>query len=128
MDTGWTQGRCLLLVEDDASNRLTLSAMLEAAGFAVVTAASFTEAARLMQRPGGYDGVLLDQRLGDGQGTDLVPLVRRMLPRAKLVLVTGMASPPRAGVDAVFQKGAHCDELLVFLWKLLPQPLPHTGS
>lgn len=123
MDTAWTEGRCLLLVEDDASNRLTLSTLLEDAGFAVVTADSYAEAARHLQRPGGYDAVLLDQGLGDGQGTDLVPLVRRVLPRAKLVFVTGGDSLPRAPVDGVFRKGAHFDELLVFLWKLLPQQM-----
>jgi DNA-binding NtrC family response regulator len=121
MDTTWTEGRCLLLVEDDASNRLTLSALLEDAGFAVVTANSFTEAARHLQRPGGYDAVLLDQGLGDGWGSDLVPLVRRTLPQAKLVFVTGGDTLPRAPADGVFRKGAHFDELLVFLWKLLPQ-------
>ncbi len=128
MEASWTVGRCLLLVEDDEDNRLSMTALLEDAGFAVVTAASYAEAARLLQRPGGYDAVLLDQGLGDGQGTDLVPLVRRVLPRAKLVLVTGGAPVPRVAVDGVFQKGALFDELLVFLWKLLPQQLLRAGS
>ncbi len=128
MDASWTVGRCLLLVEDDEDNRLSMTALLEDAGFAVVTAASYAEAARLLQRPGGYDAVLLDQGLGDGQGTDLVPLVRRVLPRAKLVLVTGDDSLPKVQVDGVFLKGELFDELLVFLWKLLPQQLLRAGS
>ena len=128
MDASWTVGRCLLLVEDDEDNRLSMMALLEDAGFAVVTAGSYAEAARLLQRPGGYDAVLLDQGLGDGQGTDLVPLVRRVLPSAKLVLVTGEDSLPRVQVDGVFLKGKLFDELLVFLWKLLPQPLLRAGS
>lgn len=128
MDTSWTEGRCLLLVEDDEDNRLTMRALLEDAGFAVVTAASYAEAARLLQRPGGYDAVLLDQGLGDGQGTDLLPLVRQALPGAKLVLVTGEDRVPRAQVDGVFLKGRLFDELLVFLWKLLPQPLVRAGT
>ncbi len=128
MDASWTVGRCLLLVEDDEDNRLSMTALLEDAGFAVVTAASYAEAARLLQRPGGYDAVLLDQGLGDGQGTDLVPLVRRVLPRAKLVLVTGEDNPPKVQVDGVFLKGELFDELLVFLWKLLPQQLLRAGS
>ncbi len=72
--------------------------------------------------------MLLDQGLGDGQGTDLVPLVRRVLPRAKLVLVTGEDNPPKVQVDGVFLKGELFDELLVFLWKLLPQQLLRAGS
>lgn len=128
MDASWTVGRCLLLVEDDEDNRLSMMALLEDAGFAVVTAASYAEAARLLQRPGGYDAVLLDQGLGDGKGTDLIPLVRQVLPAAKLVLVTGEDSVPRAAVDGVFLKGKLFDELLVFLWKLLPQPLVRVGA
>lgn len=123
METTGTEGRCLLLVEDDPSDRLTLATLLEDAGFAVVTAASYAEAARLLQRPGGYDAVLLDQGLGDGEGMDLIPLVRRVLPQAKLVLVTGARLEPRPPVDGLFLKGALFDELLVFLWNVLPQTL-----
>jgi len=122
MDTNWTEGRSLLLVEDDEDNRLSMRALLEDAGFAVVMVGSYAEAARLLQRPGGYDAVLLDQGLGDGKGTDLIPLVRQVLPGAKLVLVTGEDRLPRVPVDGVFLKGRLFDELLVFLWRLLPQP------
>jgi len=128
MGASWRVGRCLLLVEDDEDNRLSMMALLEDAGFAVVTAGSYAEASRLLQRPGGYDAVLLDQGLGDGKGTDLIPLVRQVLPAAKLVLVTGEDSVPRVPVDGVFLKGKLFDELLVFLWKLLPQPLVRVGA
>ncbi len=64
--------------------------------------------------------VLLDSRLGDGDGRSLIPLVRAQVPTAKLVLVTGLhhrgAPPP---VDAVFQKGRSFAELLACLRGLL---------
>jgi hypothetical protein len=44
------------------------------------------------------------------------------------VLVTGEDRVPRAQVDGVFLKGRLFDELLVFLWKLLPQPLVRAGT
>ncbi|ABF91004.1 response regulator [Myxococcus xanthus DK 1622] len=121
METNWTFGRCLLLVEDDPSNRMTLSALLEDAGFAVVTAGSYSEAAGLLNRPRAYDAVLLDQSLGDGFGTGLIPLVRHHMPKTKVVFVTGHDGKIDMPVDAVFRKGGHFDDLLAFLFKLLPQ-------
>ncbi|EAU66571.1 response regulator [Stigmatella aurantiaca] len=112
----------LLLVEDDPGNRMTLTMLLEDEGFAVVTADSFARATQLLSNAPRYDAVLLDSRLGDGDGRSLIPLVRRKLPDAKLVLVTGWLD--EAGrcdlADAVFQKGKHFDELLACLARLLP--------
>ncbi|MDC0711298.1 response regulator [Stigmatella sp. ncwal1] len=112
----------LLLVEDDPGNRMTLSMLLEDEGFTVVTADSFACATQLLGDAPRYDAVLLDSRLGDGDGLSLIPLVRCRLPAAKLVLVTGWQE--EAGrcerVDAVFQKGRHFDELLACLARLLP--------
>jgi two-component system response regulator RegA len=122
MDTSGTSRRSLLLVEDDPSNWLTLSALLEDAGFSVSIAESCAQATQLLEGPSRYEVVLLDSGLGDGDGRALVPLVRRRMPAAKLVLVTGMDGPePRAPVDAVFRKGENTEELLACLERLLRQ-------
>jgi CheY-like chemotaxis protein len=112
--------RSLLLVEDDPSNGLTLSALLEEAGFTVVVAESCMEVARRLEEQARYDVVLLDSRLGDGDGRGLIPLIRRQLPEARLVLVSGQASAEAgAPVEAVFQKGESAGELLECLERLL---------
>ena len=68
----------LLLVDDDESNRLTLSTLLEDDGFAVDVAVSFADASRQLQgQPPIYDAVLLDHSLGDGFGSDLIALAVR---------------------------------------------------
>jgi DNA-binding response OmpR family regulator len=122
MDPTWAVGRCLLLVEDDALNRLALAGLLEEAGFAVVTAGSYTEAANLLQRPRAYDAVLLDEGLGDGSGSELIPLVRHWMPGTKVVFVTGeQYVKAELRVDAVFHKGGLFDDLLAFLFKLMPR-------
>ncbi|MBU8895810.1 response regulator [Corallococcus sp. M34] len=121
MDASWAMGRCLLVVEDDEFIRLALAELLEDVGFAVITAGSFREAAGLLQRPRAIDVVLLDQELGDGVGSALVPLVRQVMPEAKVVFVTGKEDArlsPTA--DALFRKDGRFDELLAFLLKLLP--------
>lgn len=122
METPETARRHLLLVEDDPGNRLTLSVLLEEAGFTVVTAESCAQASRLLRESPRYDAVLLDSELGDGDGRALIPLVRGQLPGARLVLVTGWldAAGPDTPVDAVFQKGEAFDELLACLGRLLP--------
>ncbi len=120
METSGATQRSLLLVEDDPSNWLTLSALLEEAGFAVTVAESYSQAIRFLETQPRYDAVLLDSTLGDGDGRALIPLVRQRMPAAKLVLVSGLEDPrTRASVDAVFQKGGDVAELLAGLDRLL---------
>jgi CheY-like chemotaxis protein len=120
METSGATQRSLLLVEDDPSNWLTLSAVLEEAGFAVTVAESYAQAIRFLETQPRYDAVLLDSTLGDGDGRALIPLVRQRMPAAKLVLVSGLEDPrSRASVDKVFQKGGDVTELLAGLERLL---------
>src|SRR5687768_11644515 len=79
----------ILLVDDDESNRLTLSVLLEEEDFRVTLAASRAEAERLLDSAETYDLVLLDHSLGDGFGTELIPLIRQKLPAAKIVALSG---------------------------------------
>src|SRR5262245_29004330 len=109
----------ILLADDDESIRLTLSVVLEDEGFHVDVAASFREAfAALVSADSPYDFVLFDQHLGDGLGTDLVPVVREKMPAAKAILVSGSIEDTvaaRLGVDALVLKGAAFPELLAVL-------------
>jgi two-component system, response regulator RegA len=124
MENSGTPRRSVLLVEDDPANWMTLSAVLEEAGFTVAVAESYPQAERLLEGQPRYDAVLLDWSLGEGDTRELIPLVRRRMPAAKIVLVSGQGrTAPRAQVDAVFQKGARVDELLACLEQLLrPEP------
>ncbi|MEP7121203.1 MAG: hybrid sensor histidine kinase/response regulator [Byssovorax sp.] len=109
-------GPRLLLVDDDPSNLLTLATLLEGEGFAVDTAASFALAAALLARPDtGYDIVLLDQNLGDGRGTALLPMVRARLPRCAAILISGSVEADdvaSAGFDAILVKATPFPEIL----------------
>ncbi len=112
----------LLLVDDDEGNRVTLSALLEDEGFQVDIVASFAEATRLLE--GGsaeYAAVLLDHSLGDGYGTDLIPLLRRALPGAKVIAMSGSvgADRMRQSSDAELPKGLHFPDFLSRLHALL---------
>jgi DNA-binding response OmpR family regulator len=105
----------LLLVEDDASNRLTLVAVLEDAGFEVTEAASYAEAESLL-RAGQFDTVVLDRGLGAYDGTGLASLARAASATTHVVVLSGSdAAGGIPDVDAWVTKGAGISELLVAL-------------
>ncbi len=83
-----TEGRPLLVVDDDAPFRQRLSVLLARKGFAVTSVGSLqearVEAARL--KPAH---AVVDMRLEDGNGLDLVAELRAMSPDVRVVMLTG---------------------------------------
>lgn len=112
--------RQILLVEDDPAGRLTATALLEDAGFAVELATSVAEGRALLAKERAYALVLLDLHLGDGLGVQLIPEVRARLPRSKVVLLSGdssMLNLPE--LDGAFLKADDFGELITLLERLV---------
>ena len=82
------EARRLLLVDDNQLICLTLSALLEDEGYTVDTANSSSETEKLLGC-NYYAAVLLDLNLGEENGLDLVPLVRRSSSKTKIVVISG---------------------------------------
>jgi two-component system response regulator RegA len=81
-------GRKLLLVDDDAPLRRSMTRALERRGFDVLAAEGLAEAldhAR-QHRP---EFAVLDLRLTEGSGLDLVRSLRDLRPEIRIVIVTG---------------------------------------
>jgi two-component system response regulator RegA len=78
----------LLLADDDNSFRQRLAVTLGRRGFEVQAAASAAEARDLM-RTMKPDYAVLDLRLGDGNGLDLVSELRSLHPSTRVVILTG---------------------------------------
>ena len=78
----------LLLADDDNSFRQRLALTLGRRGFEVHSAASAAEARTLMRRL-TPDYAVLDLRLGDGNGLDLVSELRGLHPNTRVVILTG---------------------------------------
>jgi len=78
----------LLLVDDDAPFRQRLGIMLERKGFAVTAVGSVGEAraAAASLKPGH---AVVDMRLEDGNGLDLVGELRALNPAIRIVVLTG---------------------------------------
>jgi DNA-binding response OmpR family regulator len=120
--------RLILLVEDDESNAVTAAALLEDAGFSVDLANSLAMVRRLL--PGrSYSLVLLDNRLSDGTGVELIPRLREHLPLVPIILVSGENHGELpAGVDAIFLKGADFGLLLSLIVQLLDASFKNAGA
>ena len=71
----------LLIVDDDEPFRLRLARAMERRGFVVETAGSIAEGAAAAQRLKPTHAVL-DLRLSDGSGLDIVGVLRETRPRS----------------------------------------------
>ncbi len=78
----------LLIVEDDKPFLTRLARAMEARGFTVETAESVEEAvAKARARAPAY--AVVDMRLGDGNGLDVVAAIREKREDARTVILTG---------------------------------------
>jgi two-component system response regulator RegA len=80
--------RTLLLVDDDAPLCQRLARAMERRGFIVITADSIaTGIAAVTGQPPAF--AVVDLRLGDGNGLEVVKALRKARPGARIVMLTG---------------------------------------
>lgn len=80
--------KTLLLVDDDEPFLRRLAKAMEKRGFEVETALSVVEGRdAAMARPPAY--AVVDLRLGDGNGLDVVEVLRNRRPDSRIVVLTG---------------------------------------
>jgi DNA-binding NtrC family response regulator len=107
----------VLVVDDDASLRLTLALLLRARGFEVEDAGSAEEAlSRLAAAP--FDAVVTDVRMGSISGCELACRAKRERPGLKVVLMSGFCQAEEvaaSGADGFMEKPPDLDELVGLL-------------
>ncbi|MEP4731329.1 ActR/PrrA/RegA family redox response regulator transcription factor [Parvibaculum sp.] len=82
------EDRSLLIVDDDRPFLTRLARAMELRGFIVETAESVEEAlAKARAAPPAY--AVVDMRLGDGNGLDVVSAIREKRAEARAVILTG---------------------------------------
>ena len=107
----------ILVVDDDESIRLTMKVILEDEGYLVDMAVNGREAIKMTQKT-NYNLALLDIRLPDIEGVELLKLIKDGLPRLRKIMVTGYPSVQNAvaalnkNADAYLIKPVNLDELL----------------
>lgn len=127
---GGDPARTLLIVEDDAPFRQRLALAMERRGFAVATADSVAAGkAAARRRPPSY--AVVDLRLGDGSGLEVVATIRSVNPDARIIVLTGYGNiatavaAVKAGAVDYLPKPADADAVEAALLerkKVLPPP------
>lgn len=83
-----------LIVDDEKNIRKTLGILLTESGFTVEEAASCSEADKFMAQP--FDIAILDLRLSDGSGMDLLKTIKQKSPDTVVLILTAFASTETA--------------------------------
>jgi two-component system response regulator RegA len=118
----------VLVVEDDAVYRAALGRLLEEAGFVVVLAQGVSEASQrsLARAP---DVAVIDLKMPDGSGVEVVKHLSAQAPRCRCVILTGHGTiaaaveAMRAGAVDFLTKPIEGPELVAALRDAL-EPLP----
>ncbi len=82
----------ILVIDDDPSIVRTLTKVLTRAGFIVDAAVSGSEAIRKL-RKNSYDVSIVDLRLGDMEGTELLSMMQNTAPQMLRIMLTGTPMP-----------------------------------
>lgn len=94
----------LLLVDDEEFFRESVAKELSLTGYAVESAGSLADARRLLKQ-GSFHLAVLDLRLPDGSGLDLLAEIKESAPLTEVVVLTAFGTIEE-GVQAIKQ-GAH---------------------
>ncbi|HEY6572086.1 MAG TPA: sigma-54 dependent transcriptional regulator, partial [Candidatus Eisenbacteria bacterium] len=109
----------LLLVDDESNIRLSLQGALGREGYQTDAAASLVEARTRLRE--AYDVVLLDVRLPDGSGLDLLPEILAGHPETAVIMMSGHATiddavrATRLGAFDFLEKPLSLERLLILL-------------
>lgn len=98
------QAARILIVDDEAGLRTALFRALDRKGYQVITAASKKEAETISQSEKPLDLALVDLRLPDGDGLELMTHIKTSHRNAQVIILTGFGSIEKA-VEAT-QRGA----------------------
>jgi len=99
------QGQKILIVDDDSTLRTALFRSLDRKGYNTITAKSYQEAILLSKSGTPINLALIDLRLPDGDGIELMSKLTESQPQMKSIILTGFGTVD-AAVKAT-QKGAH---------------------
>jgi two-component system response regulator RegA len=109
--------KSLLLLDDDAPLRTRLGRALESRGFEPVLVGSVAEAIEAVKaKPPAY--AVLDLRLDDGNGLQVVETIQKARPDARVVMLTGYGNiatavaAVKAGAVDYLPKPADADDVL----------------
>ncbi|MEM0313443.1 MAG: response regulator [Candidatus Bathyarchaeia archaeon] len=110
----------ILIIDDDENIRKTLAAILEEEGYLVDHAENCQQALEKTAKS-FYNVLLIDMRLPDMEGIDLIPKIRDTVPKMRKIIVTGYPTLQNAieavnrGADAYIVKPFDVDKVLAVI-------------
>lgn len=119
------RGPSLLLVEDDSELSTSLMLYLESEGFEVTLTENGTDAAEEATRLPGYDLIILDVKLPDQNGFEVLREAREEGVRTPVLMLTGLGDHEekmrgfQVGADDYLTKPFETEELLARIDALL---------
>ncbi len=118
--------KTVLVVDDDKSILRTFTRILQRAGYHVEVAETGKEAVEKVSA-NSYDVALIDVRLPDMDGTDLLPTMQKNIPNAAKIVITGFPSMENGvkaldeGADAYLVKPLKPEELIAIIEEKLKE-------
>ena len=115
--------RSLLIVDDDKSFLQRLARAMESRGFEVMTAEAVAEGLQHVERAAPAFAVV-DMRLGDGSGLDVISALKERRPDARAIILTGYGNIATAvnaikiGAIDYLAKPADADDVVAALLAL----------
>jgi DNA-binding NtrC family response regulator len=119
------QGKRILIVDDEASLRTALFRGLDRRGYQVITSASYKEAETIGATDKALDLALVDLRLPDGDGIELMSKLKAVHPNIQVIILTGHASieiaveATRKGAFHFVTKPCNLDEIITLVDRAL---------
>lgn len=121
--------KTLLIVDDDKAFLTRLGRAMEARGFEVRVAGSVAEGQNLI-RAAAPAFAVVDLRLEDGSGLDIIALLQEARPEARAVILTGYGNivtavtAVRLGAVDYLAKPADADDICAALMNTSPEKAP----
>lgn len=119
-----TESARILVIDDEESIRRTVSMILQRAGY-IVDAAENGKQAIEKAAANFYNLAIIDIRLPDMEGTELLTALKETRPKMVKIILTGFPALQNAvaainkGVDAYLIKPVNTDEILRLIKELL---------
>lgn len=121
------QAARILIVDDEAGLRTALFRALDRKGYQVITAASKKEAESISQSDKALDLALVDLRLPDGDGLDLMRQLKTLHRNCQVIILTGFGSiekaveATQAGAFHFMTKPFNLDSIVTLIERALSQ-------